>query len=185
MNKKTKIKLLGGSLTVIAVLVAVPAARGLAATEAEPEAGPAVCAALAGDLQDTVSNLQSGLGAVPPDLAGVTEPVNELHHTALGLIDLGCLPAPELPVPERAESPESRVAIPVPTLPPVDPGLPTVPVCTDLTADLLDAVTGVLASLLATGLPDLTGALDALTALIDTLTGATAEGCLPAAPVSS
>lgn len=173
----------GISLSVIAaVAVAVPAMTSLAHEPAVEEQARA-CEALAGDLTGGVTDLQSGLVALPPKLDTVPSVVNGLLGQVTSLIDLGCLPTPELPVAAPLKGKDQLI----PPLPPVGGTLPTVPVCTDLTADLLDAVTGVLAALLSTGgLPDLTGALDAITDLLDTLTGLTdtTNSCLPAAPLA-
>lgn len=180
MTRRQKIKLGASLLSVIGILAVVPAAQGLAATEPKPEAGPAACTAIADDLLATVTGLTDGIGAVPPDLSTVPQLLNELLGLGTTLIDLSCLPAPELPL-ELPQAAEHTEQLPLP----IDPTLPTVPECTDLTADLLDAITGVLASLLSTGLPDLAGALSAITGLLDTLTGLTDASCLPAVPAAS
>lgn len=200
-----------GSLSVIAaVAIAVPAVRGLA-IESAAEAKAAECATLAGDVTGKATDLQGGLSAAPPKLDRVGELVNGLLDPVLELIDAGCLPKPELPaaapagheeqlppLPTVVPSPSalpSGIPLPsasaVPTglpLPsasalPVRDALPAVPVCTDLTADLLDAVTGVLAALLSTSAPDITAALSEVADVLKTLTSLTdaANKCLPAA----
>lgn len=205
MRGTMKFRILCGSLTVAAVAAVTPAAIGWAGgTDATAKAGPAVCQAIAGDLQSTVGGLQQSLIAVPPALDAVPKTVNGLLETVTSLVDLGCLPVPALPVAapvqqkasvqQKAEGrQEAQTAalpgvpgIPLPTpslgVPGLPGVLPTVPVCTDLTADLLAAVTDLLAALLSTNLPDLTGAVDAAGGLLDTLTKLAdpAAACLPA-----
>jgi len=208
MRGLTKLQAVCVSLTVVVGLAVTPAVAGFAQSVPGKRPAPvrqsSACGALAGDLTAAASGVKDSLVAVPPALDGVPDLVNGLFAKVTGLIDLGCLPVPQLPVSAPVAAEHHATAklpgvpgLPLPSvpglpLPSVSPGLPgvpglgAVPVCTDLTADLLAAVSSLLAAVLSTGLPDLTKALDAVSGLLETVTGLTgsAEGCLPAAPVA-
>src|SRR5688572_12290517 len=91
-----------GSLTVIAAMaIAVPAMRGIA-IESHAERQAQDCDTEAGELTGAAIELQSGVTAVPPKLDNAAPLVNELLSQVTGLIDRGCLPAPELPKAQQA-----------------------------------------------------------------------------------
>jgi hypothetical protein len=203
-----------GLLTVTAIAIGAPAAVSWATGRGHTTATAGkACGALASDLQANATGVQQSLLAVPPTLDAVPKLMNGLLDQVTSLVDLGCLPAPQLPaaaapVGHTTEGRIPGVPLPtlVPTLVPTDlptvvpttvpttlptelpgvPGLPTVDTCTDLTADLLAAISDTLAALLSTGLPDLTAAVEAVTHLVDTLTKLIdpAAACLPAPTAS-
>jgi hypothetical protein len=217
MRDVTKLQAICVLLTVAVGLAVTPAVAGFAQSlsgkrETAAQRQSSACGALAGDLGSALSDVQSSLVAVPPSLDGVPGLVNGLLVKVTSLIDLGCLPAVELPVSapvagngpadkadkalaDKASAGEATLpgiplpsaGLPLPSLSAELPGLAglgAVPVCTDLTADLLATVSNLLAALLSTGVPDLTKALDAVTGLLDTVTKLTGADCLPAAPVA-
>ncbi|WP_162907548.1 hypothetical protein [Allorhizocola rhizosphaerae] len=199
------------SLGVIAVVaLAMPAVRGLA-IETHIEEQSKECATAAGRLTKSATELQNGLAAVPPTLGDLAKTTNGLLGQVAGLIETGCLPEPKLPDGTPAEHEKQPPLPPLPSFPPLPSGFPfpsgfpmptapafpsmaaatfppaggalTVPVCTDLTADLLDSVTGVLAALLSPDQPDVTAASSAVTRLLEALTKLSdvANNCLPSA----
>lgn len=177
--------LAGASLSVITTAaLAVPTVSVIAADRGERASTERVqtCEAPVKELEGAATDVQKGLVAVPPKLDSVGSVVNGLLEQVTNLIDLGCLPTPELPVASARNG--TNQLPPLPSLPPVGGGLPTVPLCTDLTADLLNAVTELLAALLSTGLPDVPGAVDAVTGLLGSLTKLTdaANKCVKEAP---
>lgn len=181
-----RIWLTGVSLSVIAaVAVAIPAVRGVA-TE-QKQAGDATCAALTAEVRvaaDTLNEMLKQPGGIG-DVAGV---LNGLNAEAWILIRLGCLPLPELAAPTGTSKKLPALPTPTASVAPPAVALPTVPVCTDLAADLMSIVWSIKAALLSTGAPDLDAALDAVTKLLDTLKKLTdpANDCLPApAPANS
>jgi hypothetical protein len=143
------------SATLSLVLTAGTASPALAQTGRQAAAvpPPPACSALAAQLATQVTSVQSGLAAIPPNPSGVVGLVSQVFGDISALTGAGCLPA----VPPTGTGPLTN--------------------CVPDTAKLLSDVYAVFTAL-TKATPDVTGAVSAMTALLDDLTSLVLDTCL-------